>query len=207
MYIERPIKDYLKDLAARKPAPGGGSAAALEASIGCSLLSMVLNYTISNKKYENVRERAENDLAKAKTLLDKTMRLIDEDVLAYSRLSDALKQGSNAVGNGRDRSLQSLYKKASDVPFSLCKIIGEAILICKGLVEYGNKNLVTDTAIAALMLESAFFGAKFNAYINLKYIKDEGYLKKVHEALSELEEKIPALKEEILHCAEGVILR
>jgi pyrroline-5-carboxylate reductase len=72
--------------------------------------------------------------------------------------------------------MHSLYKKSCDVPYALCRIIGDAFLLCNGLVEYGNKNLVTDIAIAALMLESAFFGAKFNVYINLKYIQDEKYI-------------------------------
>ena len=31
MYIKGPVETYLNDLAAKKPAPGGGSAAALEA--------------------------------------------------------------------------------------------------------------------------------------------------------------------------------
>jgi formiminotetrahydrofolate cyclodeaminase len=202
MYIDQPIKKYLNDLAARTAAPGGGSAAALEASLGLSLMSMVLNYTISNKKYEGVRSRAVSDLAKTRRLFDIAARLVDEDVLAYGALSDAMKRyGPDAP------ELQPFYKKACDAPFSLCKMTGEAIVIARGLVEYGNTNLVTDTAIAALMLESAFFGAKFNVYINLKSIGDEKYLSEAHKTLSELEEKIPALKEDILHQSENVIQR
>ena len=34
MYIKGSIETYLNDLSARKPAPGGGSAAALNAAIG-----------------------------------------------------------------------------------------------------------------------------------------------------------------------------
>jgi methenyltetrahydrofolate cyclohydrolase len=200
MYINRPIKIYLKDLAGRRPAPGGGSAAALEASLGCALISMVLNYTILNKKYKNVKDRAKRDLSKIGNLLKKAEQLIDDDVTAYGELSMAIKKKTSTAN-----SLQRLYKQACDVPYSLCKITNEALLLAKEIVGYGNRNLVTDTAIAALMLESAFFGAKFNAYINLKSINDEKYLETVHRTLSELEEKIPQLKEEILHLTEGVI--
>ena len=52
MYNEKPLRDYLNDLAARRPAPGGGSAAALSAAIGASLMSMVANYTAGNPKYK-----------------------------------------------------------------------------------------------------------------------------------------------------------
>ena len=64
MYINKPLREYLDDLAARKPAPGGGSAAALAASIGAALLVMVLNYTAGNEKYRQVQEKAAAILAK-----------------------------------------------------------------------------------------------------------------------------------------------
>ena len=77
--------------------------------------------------------------------------------------------------------------------------------ICEELAKVGNKNLITDTAIAAIMLEGAFFSAKFNVYINLKHIKDMDYIGKVHGVLAPLEEKLPALKAEILELCEEVI--
>ena len=50
MYNEGSLKQYLNDLAAKLPAPGGGSAAALTAALGASLISMVLNFTIGKTK-------------------------------------------------------------------------------------------------------------------------------------------------------------
>ena len=46
MYVKGSIEEYLNDLAARKPAPGGGSAAALQAATGVALMSMVANAAI-----------------------------------------------------------------------------------------------------------------------------------------------------------------
>ena len=46
MYRTQSLQQYLDDLAAKKPAPGGGSAAALVGAIGCALLSMACNGTI-----------------------------------------------------------------------------------------------------------------------------------------------------------------
>ena len=50
MYNDSSLKQYLNDLAAKLPAPGGGSAAALTAALGASLISMVLNFTIGKTK-------------------------------------------------------------------------------------------------------------------------------------------------------------
>ena len=55
------------------------------------------------------------------------------------------------------------------------------------------------------MLEGAFFSAKFNVYINLKYIKDIDFVGEVHKVLAPLEESMPVLKEEILEMCEDVI--
>ncbi|TBR15974.1 hypothetical protein EPO66_05245, partial [bacterium] len=46
VYINKSIKKYLEDLSAKKPVPGGGSASALTAALGSSLISMVVNFTL-----------------------------------------------------------------------------------------------------------------------------------------------------------------
>ena len=66
MYNERSLSDYLNDLAARRPAPGGGSAAALSAAIGASLMSMVANYTVGNPKYKDSEADAGDILKNSK---------------------------------------------------------------------------------------------------------------------------------------------
>ncbi|MFH1753276.1 MAG: cyclodeaminase/cyclohydrolase family protein [Candidatus Omnitrophota bacterium] len=202
MYINSALNEYLNDLAARKPAPGGGSAAALEAAMGCALMSMVANFTISNKNYEQFKERAESSLKRSEEFRKRFTEHIDEDVLAYTKLSEGFKKYD------RDSpELGRLFKASCAVPYELCQMISDALTLCKGLVEFGNKRLVTDTAIAALMLESAFFGAKFNVYINLKYIKDKEYASTIRKTFSELDKKIPRLKEEVLHASQDIILK
>jgi len=202
MYIENSIKGYLDDLAAKKPAPGGGSAAALEAATGCALISMVANYTVSNKKYESVKDRAVQDLGKSEELRKRLLKLVDGDVEAYTKLSNGFKK------LGKDSpELDKLYKVACEVPYEICKIASEALVLCKELAKYGNKNLITDAAIASLMLESAFFAAKFNVYINLKYIKDVSFIENKHKELSAIEKNIPKQKEEIIEICEEQILK
>ena len=46
MYIKGSVEAYLNDLAAKRPAPGGGSAAALQAATGAALMSMVDSWVI-----------------------------------------------------------------------------------------------------------------------------------------------------------------
>jgi len=200
MYIKRPLKEYLDDLAAKKAAPGGGSAAALSAAIGASLISMVANYTVGNPKYKDVEAAMASVLMKADKARSRLQELVDEDVEAYNKLSKGIKaSGKNSA------ELDKLYKEALKAPFEICTIAAECLKLCSELADHGNKNLITDTAIAAVLLEGAFFSAKFNVYINLKYIKDIDYIEKIHKVLSPLEEAILKLKEDILEKCEDAI--
>ena len=199
-YQREEIKKYLDDLAAKTPTPGGGSAAALSAAIAVSLMSMVINYTIGKKEYKAVEEKFIVLLEKIQAYRNELQNLIDEDVLAYSKLSKSLKEYKND-----SLKIESAFKEAAEVPFKICRITAQCLPLCKELAEYSNKNLITDTATAVIMLEGAFFSAKFNVYINMKYIKDLEYIEKVHKILSPLEEEMPKLKEEILHKCEEVI--
>jgi formiminotetrahydrofolate cyclodeaminase len=200
MYMTQSIKKYLDDLAAKSPVPGGGSAAALSAAIGVSLISMVANYTAGNQKYLDFSERASVILAHARTARARLEELVDEDVEAYGRLSKALKE------NGNDKNvMERAYKEAITPPFEVCRISAECMSLCDELAEHGNKNLITDTAIAVILLEGAFFSAKYNVYINLKDVSDMEFIGSVHNVLQPLEEKLPAYKEEILEKCEDVI--
>lgn len=200
MYLNGSITDYLKDLSAKKPSPGGGSAAALGAAIGVGLMSMVLNYTIGNPKLKDVEKKASDILKKCEEYREKLEGLIDKDVVAYGKLSKAMKEHAKDSAE-----LETAFKEAANPPYEICRIAADALKLCGTLADIGNKNLITDTAIAAIMLEGAFFSAKFNVYVNMKYIKDMSWVGCIHEALSGLEKDMPKLKEGILEKCEEII--
>ena len=56
MLIDKPVSQFLDELASNSPAPGGGSVAALAGTAGVALASMVCNLTIGKKKYAEVQE-------------------------------------------------------------------------------------------------------------------------------------------------------
>ena len=210
MYIKGPVETYLNDLAARKPAPGGGSAAALQAAIGASLMSMVANYTLGNPKYKDCEKKIAGILKKSEEARKKLQALVDADVEAYSKLSKAMKGPATEASASKLGVMglglgDGIYKEALTPPYEVCKISADCLKLCDTLAECGNKNLITDTAIAAICLEGAFFAAKYNVYINLKYIKDMDFIGGIHKVLQPLEEELPRLKEEILEKCEDAI--
>jgi methenyltetrahydrofolate cyclohydrolase len=200
LYISSSLKTYLDDLAAKTPAPGGGSAAALTAAIGASLISMVANYTVGNPRYKDVSGRAALVLSRAEDTRRELEALIDKDIEAYTSVSKALRQSGNDPA-----AMDIAYREAVRVPFDVCMISAESLKLCDELAECGNKRLITDVAAAAILLEGAFFAAKFSVYINLKCIKDIDFIGEIHKKLGPLEEELPKLKEAILEKCEDVI--
>ena len=62
------IRAFLDELASDSPAPGGGSVAALCASLGSALVSMVSNLTIGKEKYKESWQLMEEVVGKSESL-------------------------------------------------------------------------------------------------------------------------------------------
>ena len=66
------------------------------------------------------------------------------------------------------------------------------------VVDKGNKNAVTDGAVAAMMARTAVLSALYNVKINLGSIKDEEFVQKTAKEVEELETKVVELEKDIL---------
>ncbi|MBI4981799.1 MAG: cyclodeaminase/cyclohydrolase family protein [Candidatus Omnitrophica bacterium] len=174
-YKAESLKKYFDDLAAKIPAPGGGSAAALAAASAASLISMVVNFTIGKPKYAQHENELKEILEKSEKLRGDFLNLVDLDVIAYQ---------SKDVRN------------ALDVPFMLARLCFEAIKLCGDLVEKSNVNLISDVAVAAILLESAFVSAYFNVDINLKLLGDKELEEKIRAELSQKEKQARKIRKE-----------
>ncbi len=158
MYYNKSIKRYLDDLAAKLPAPGGGSAAALTAAMGVALIGMVINFSLGKSEYARYRADLTRMLSVSERIRKRFLALVDLDVAAF---------------NSKDIS------KALNVPLQVSRLCLEAIKLCPPLVKKGNANLISDVAVAAILLEAGFASAVFNVRINLKYLKDKARVKRI----------------------------
>jgi len=161
---------------------------------------MVANYTIGNPKYKESEKDAADIMVKAQQFNAELYDLIDKDAAVYEKLSSRMKE----LKNDRE-SLEHALREALYPPFEVCKISAECLKLCRKLVDCGNRNLISDIAVAAVMLEAAFFAAKYNVYANLKSIRDLKFIEDVHSVLAPLEDAMPKLKEDILESCEDVI--
>src|SRR5947208_984462 len=85
------IEDFLAAAAAKQPAPGGGSVAALAGALAAAMGEMVLNYSVGKKnlaQFEPELREALSELTRARQLL---LQLMVEDQVAYESLTAARK--------------------------------------------------------------------------------------------------------------------
>jgi formiminotetrahydrofolate cyclodeaminase len=172
-YKDSTLEKYLDDLAAKLPAPGGGSAAALSASLGAALISMVVNFTLGKPRYAQYEKELKEILEKSEKLRNEFLELVDLDVTAY--------QSKN-------------IRDALEIPFMVARLCFEAIKLCPPLIKKGNINLISDIAVAAVLLESAFASAYFNVEINLKSLKDKKFTKAVRKELVHKEKMVKKIR-------------
>ncbi len=172
MIKDQRIKQFLDDLASKKPVPGGGSASAVAGAIAASLVAMVANLTIGKEKYQEVEDDFQRILDKAEDLKDELLRLADEDALAYQ-----------AVFKTKS---QEAIQTAAEIPLQTAQKSLEVLKLAAFAAKEGNKNTISDAHCAIELATAAIYGALENVRINLPFIEDKKFIKTIKERVREI---------------------
>ncbi|QOR36140.1 cyclodeaminase/cyclohydrolase family protein [Clostridium sp. 'deep sea'] len=193
------VKGFCEELASSSPAPGGGSASAVAGALGAALASMVGNLTVGKKKYAEVELDMKVLREKANLLKDRYLQLIDEDTEAFNEVMAAFKmpKATQEEKSVRRKAIQEGTKKATATPFEMAKISVDVLKLCKEAALKGNKNALSDAGVGAGMAEAAFRGAVYNVKINLGSLKDEEFVAKMENDLTNLKTEVSELSQQI----------
>ncbi|HEY95563.1 MAG TPA: cyclodeaminase/cyclohydrolase family protein [Dehalococcoidia bacterium] len=196
---DKSIESFLTELASSAPAPGGGSVAALSGALGAALISMVSNLTVGKEKYASVQEDISSLLDKSERLRISLIGLLEQDVEAYTRLSQTMKMPRNTEEqkNVRAVAMQKALKDAADVPMRIAETCVAVMDLCHPAAEKGNINAVSDVGVGIVMAEAGLRSAALNVLINLGMIKDEKYVSESRDKLDKLLSDKPTLRDEI----------
>jgi len=175
---DKPITNFLDELASSAPAPGGGSVASLAGALGAALVSMVCNLTLGKKGYEEVQGDIQELLARSEALRQELTDLLEADVAAYTAYSQAAKMPRDTEEQkaARNQAMQAALKNATLVPLRVAEAAVRVMELCLPTAEKGNKWAVSDAGVAVLMAEAALRSAALNVFINLGSIKDEAFV-------------------------------
>ena len=150
-FKDHTLKEYLDQLAARAPVPGGGSAAALSSALGAGLISMVTQYSLGKGKPKAVELRLQKVLAKSEKIRERLLALVDRDAQAYLGVVAARKADA--------KSQIKAARKAAAVPREICILSYQAVALTPVLVEHGNPYLMSDVEVALELLLAGYHSA------------------------------------------------
>ena len=194
------IKEFLAKTASNSPVPGGGSIAALSAAIAASLSEMVAHLTIGKKGYEALEEEMQDIAKDVFQYRERLIRTIDKDSNAYNDVMAAIKlpKGTEQERNNREGAIQEALINATLVPLDVARDAFKIIELAGKAVKQGNKNAVSDAAVAVMMARTAVLSALYNVKINLASIKDTPFVEEIREEIKHMESEIVNREREIL---------
>ena len=199
MIQDMPIRQFLDELAGKKSTPGGGAAAAICGAMGAALVSMVANFTIGKKGYEDVHEDAKAILEKSEALRAGLTGGIEDDLQVFERVMSAygLPKDTEEQQVARTEAIQTALKQATDVPLECARLCRQVVNLSRSVAEKGNKNVISDAGVAVLAGYAGLKSAALNVYINTGAIKDREFADDRRRQLEDLLEGMDPLKEDI----------
>ena len=182
--------EFVDLLASDAPAPGGGSAAALEGALGAALTAMGGGLTGGKKKVAEFQELAESAQAKATDLKARFVDVMDRDTEAFNVVSAAfgMPKATDEEKAARSAAIQKGLEGCTATPFEMMELATAALELTGSLLGKTNDSAASDLGVSALSLKAAIQGAWLNVLINIGSLKNkelaEDYRKKGEEMLA-----------------------
>ena len=202
--IDYTVADFLTELSSDSPAPGGGSVSALAACNGCGLMIMVSKLSVEKKKFKTldlkIQKSYVDGINQINIYLSEFKKLIDLDTEAFNTLMKAFKLPKNTDEEIEKRK-EAIYKSTilcMDVPKKVLENSVKSLRIIENMIEYSNKNTLSDQGVAILMLYSAAEGAAMNVLINLPGIDSKDLKNQYLELVNNFIEEASKIKEKSL---------
>ncbi|MFI6217403.1 cyclodeaminase/cyclohydrolase family protein [Nocardia brasiliensis] len=162
------LAQYLADLAAKIPAPGGGAVAALHAAQAAALVAMVARYTTRAKDADN-RPVVDRVIEAADAARGRALALADADAAAFTAVGAAYKlpKGTPEEESARTAAINAALLEAARVPAAVVDEADEVLSLAGELFPIGNPNVVTDIGAAADACRAAAASSQLNIEINV----------------------------------------
>ena len=172
---ELTVASFANLLGSDAPAPGGGSAAALEGALGAALSAMVSALTLGRKKYMDYQELAQKGLEAGSALKEKFLAAMDHDTQVFNAFGDAMAMPKETPEEkaARSEAMHLALIACTESPLHMMELSVETLELAESLIGKTNANALSDLGVSALSLGAAIRGAWLNVLINLGGLKDE----------------------------------
>jgi formiminotetrahydrofolate cyclodeaminase len=164
-FLDEPVRDFLDQLAARTPAPGGGGAAAITGAMAAGLVAMAARF--SARQLPGAGEVADQ----ADKLRLMAAQLADMDARAYATVLDVFRRRGDAdqgwEAQGWEAQRREALLAAAHVPLEIAGIGARVARLAVRVAEAGNPNLRGDAVTGALLAAASARSAASLVDINV----------------------------------------
>ena len=160
-FSSQSVQEFCDTVASETSAPGGGSVAAVTASLAASLTAMAARF--STEQWED----AAGAVAQAEALRTRLLPLAEEDARAYEDVLLALRMPKDVEEEVRDAAIGDALSRAADVPLAIAEAAVDVATLACELAQRGNPNLHGDAATAVFLSEAAVRASANLVEINL----------------------------------------
>ena len=208
---DQTINEFLRDLESDMPAPGGGSVGGLISALSGALNSMVYSLTVGKKAYmllsDDERKMIEGFQEESRKFTLRSMEIMNDDKDNFLLLMDAYKLPKNTEEEIeiRKKAIRDNTIKAMEAPLALARESVEFYENLKVMNKYGNKMLLSDLSISAILLHSAIESSIINVKVNLNSLRKEEFFDSIDKELIEIQKKSEENKKEICEAIDKVI--
>jgi len=174
-FPELSLRSFSDLLASDAPVPGGGSASAIAASLGASLLAMVARLSQGRERYAPFASTIQRALVTADAARTRLLELADEDAAAYRRLVEA-RTAAREAGPGHAElaaAVREAAREAARVPMAIVRECYAVMDHVDRMAGRSNLGAASDLDVAARLLEAGARGAGANVMVNLPAMGDE----------------------------------
>ena len=198
------VTEFISEVDSKAVTPGGGSVSALAASLGVALVRMVGHVTVNKKKFramdQDIQDKYNKAINSLESIKEELILLVDKDTDAFNLIMTAfrLPKESNEDKVLRKQAILDGTIEAIKVPFRVAEISLIVLKEIEFLLEYGNKNAVSDIGVGALMLTSGIEGSLLNVEINLPGLIDEDMISYYNTNVKNILNKSKILKDNII---------
>ncbi len=192
--VSMSVRQLADETGSDKPAPGGGSIAALAGAMGASLGAMVANLSANKRGWEDKVEEFSPWAEKGQKIKDHLLLLVDEDTRAFNAIMMAygFPKDTDEQKKMRKEAIEKASKHATEVPFRTMVEAAEAIELIKNMADYGNPNSLSDAGVGGLCIKTAIQGCWLNVLTNANGLEDRPWAEDIVRRAEELTKRAVA---------------
>jgi formiminotetrahydrofolate cyclodeaminase len=187
---DQPLRQLLAAFSSSDPTPGGGSASALAAALGASLLMMVAGLPKTRTGADAERIALAEAASELGAIRARLTEAIDADAAAYDGVVAAYKLPKQSADEqaARKAAIQQALRAATDVPLDVMRMGAAAIAHARTIAANGHRAAASDVGVAAALLRAGVRGAALNIEINAGSVSDPAYVDSVRAESAQLSE-------------------